>query len=86
MSKGGPIRNDGGYEIRCIDIPASIGYGKSIEQAVTVAPGVMTADVRVLADLAPEVLVDKLGDSSVDLDLRLLGRSLRRHTQHEGSL
>ncbi|MCK5826881.1 hypothetical protein KAH43_00035 [Candidatus Bipolaricaulota bacterium] len=70
MSKGGPIRNDGGYEIRCIDIPASIGYGKSIEQAVTVAPGVMTADVRVLADL----------------DLRLLGRSLRRHTQHEGSL
>jgi small conductance mechanosensitive channel len=68
---GGTIRNYAGYETRRIDIPVGIGYGDSIEQAVAVAQGVMTADERILADPAPEVLVGELGDSSVNLILRL---------------
>lgn len=68
---GGTIRNYAGYETRRIDIPVGIGYGDSIEQAVTVAQGVMTAEERVLADPAPEVLVGELGASSVNLILRL---------------
>jgi small conductance mechanosensitive channel len=68
---GGTIRNYAGYSTRRIDIPVGIGYGDSIEQAVAVAQGVMTADERVLADPAPEVLVGELGDSSVNLILRL---------------
>ena len=68
---GGTIRNYAGYETRRIDIPVGIGYGDSIEQAVAVARGVMTSDERVLNDPAPEVLVGELGDSSVNLILRL---------------
>jgi len=68
---GGTIRNYAGYETRRIDVPVGIGYGDSIEAAVTVARGVMTSDERVLNDPAPEVLVGELGDSSVNLILRL---------------
>ncbi|MFC2094825.1 mechanosensitive ion channel family protein [Candidatus Bipolaricaulota bacterium] len=68
---GGTIRNYAGYETRRIDIPVGIGYGDSIEQAFAVAQGVMVADERVLKDPAPEVLVGELGDSSVNLILRL---------------
>ncbi|MFC2079558.1 mechanosensitive ion channel family protein [Candidatus Bipolaricaulota bacterium] len=68
---GGTIRNYAGYETRRIDIPVGIGYGDSLEQAFAVAQGVMTADERVLKDPAPEVLVGELGDSSVNLILRL---------------
>jgi len=66
-----PVRNYAGYETRRIDVPVGIGYGDSIEAAVTVARGVMTSDERVLNDPAPEVLVGELGDSSVNLILRL---------------
>jgi len=68
---GGTIRNYAGYDTRRIDIPVGIGYGDSIEQAVHVAKAVMTADARVLVDPEPEVLVGELGDSSVNLILRL---------------
>jgi small conductance mechanosensitive channel len=68
---GGTIRNYAGYETRRIDVPVGIGYGSSIERAGTVARDVMAADDRVLDDPAPQVLVGELGDSSVNLVLRL---------------
>jgi small conductance mechanosensitive channel len=68
---GGTIRNYAGYETRRLDIPVGIGYGDSIEQAVAVAQGVIKADERVLADPAPAVLVVELGESSVNLILRM---------------
>ena len=68
---GGTIRNYAGYETRRIDIPVGISCGDSLEQAFAFAQGVMTADERVLKDPAPEVLMGELGDSSVNLILRL---------------
>jgi small conductance mechanosensitive channel len=68
---GGTIRNYAGYETRRMDIPVGIGYGTSIEEAVDVARDVMISDSRVLKDPAPEVRVGELGDSSVNLVLRL---------------
>lgn len=68
---GGTIRNYAGYKTRRIDVPVGIGYGDSIESAVTVAKGVMMADDRILQDPEPEVLVGELADSSVNLILRM---------------
>lgn len=68
---GGTIRNYSSYETRRLDIPVGIGYGDSIEQAVAVAQGIIKADERVLADPAPAVLVGELGESSVNLILRM---------------
>jgi len=68
---GGIIRNYAGYETRRLNIPVGIGYGDSIEQAVAVAQGVIKADERVLDDPAPAVLVGELGESSVNLIVRM---------------
>ncbi len=68
---GGTIHNYAGYETRRIDIPVGIAYGSSIERASTVARGVMAADERVLTDPSPQVLVGELGNSSVNLVLRM---------------
>ncbi len=68
---GGVIRNYNGYETRRIDLAVGIGYGESIEQAFEAATGVMAADQRILKDPAPEVMVNELADSSVNLNLRM---------------
>ena len=68
---GGTIRNYAGYKTRRVDVPVGIGYGDSIESALAVARGVMVADDRVLQDPPPQVLVGELGDSSVNLILRM---------------
>jgi len=67
----GVIRNYNGYETRRIDLSVGIGYGDSIEQALDAALGLMTADERILSDPAPSAMVSDLGDSSVNLKLRM---------------
>jgi len=67
----GVIRNYNGYETRRIDLRVGIGYGDSIEEGMNVATELMRADQRVLADPTPEAMVSELGDSSVNLNLRL---------------
>ena len=67
----GVIRNYNGYETRRIDLSVGIGYGDSIEQALDAALGLMTADERILSDPAPSAMVSELGDSSVNLKLRM---------------
>jgi len=68
---GGVIRNYNGYETRRIDLAVGIGYGDAIEDAFAAALGVMAEDDRILGDPEPQVMVSDLGDSSVNLKLRL---------------
>ena len=68
---GGTIRNYAGYETRRLDIPVGIGYDSSIEQALEVARDVIQSDDRVLKDPPAQVMVGDLGDSSVNLVLRM---------------
>jgi len=55
---------------RRVEVALGIAYGASVEEARRALLAVMTADVRVLKDPVPEVLVTALGDSSVNLLLR----------------
>lgn len=65
-----PIVNLTPGTMRRIELVIGIDYGDNIESARQAAMAVMTADARILADPAPDVLVYALGDSSVDLGIR----------------
>jgi len=68
---GGVIRNYSGYETRRIDLIVGIGYDDSIDQASSTAQAVMQDDDRILREPEPQVMVDELADSSVNLRLRM---------------
>lgn len=68
---GGVIRNYSGYETRRIDLIVGIGYDDSIDQAFSTAQAVMQDDDRILREPEPQVMVDELADSSVNLRLRM---------------
>ena len=55
---------------RRLDIVVGIGYGEDIGKAQAALLDLLTADDRVHADPAPQVLVKELADSSVNLDMR----------------
>ncbi len=55
---------------RRANIAVGIGYGEDIGKAQAVLLALLTADSRVHADPAPQVVVTALGDSSVNLSLR----------------
>ena len=55
---------------RRLDLVVSISYGDSIETARKLLLGLLQGDARVKDDPAPQVLVETLSDSSVDLMLR----------------
>ncbi len=55
---------------RRLDLVVSISYGDSIETAQKLLLGLLQGDARVKDDPAPQVLVETLSDSSVDLMLR----------------
>ncbi|MEJ2459893.1 MAG: mechanosensitive ion channel family protein [Novosphingobium sp.] len=56
---------------RRIDIKVGIGYGDDISKARDVLMKIAADETRVLADPAPEVHVSGLGDSSVEMLLRV---------------
>lgn len=56
---------------RRIDLVVGIGYGDNIDKAQEVLMNLAVNDSRVLQDPAPQVLVQGLGENSVDLDLRI---------------
>jgi len=68
---GGVIRNYNGYETRRIDLTVGIGYDDSLEEAFAVAQEIMQGDDRVHSEPEPQVMVGELGDSSVNLVLRM---------------
>ena len=68
---GTSIKNYSHNETRRLQIDIGIGYGDDIDKALKVAEKICKADKRVHKDPAPLVAVGNLGDSSVDLLVRV---------------
>ncbi|MCZ6605239.1 MAG: mechanosensitive ion channel [Alphaproteobacteria bacterium] len=68
---GDAIRNYNTNSTRRIDITVGIGYGDAIGEAIAAAQAVVAGDSRVLQTPAPDFLVTGLGDSAVDLLVRV---------------
>ena len=68
---GSPITNFSAMDKRRLDIPVGIAYGADINKARTVALAAIEALPEILAEPAPAVNVVGLGDSSVNLVVRL---------------
>lgn len=65
------IRNYSHYKTRRCDFVLGIGYGSSIEAAIQALNEMAAADERVHKEPAPQIVVSNLGDSSVDITIRL---------------
>ncbi len=68
---GAAIKNFSGYATRRVDIVVGISYGDNIDAAFQAVKDTIAADSRVHADPAPMVAVTDLGDSSVNLTVRV---------------
>lgn len=67
----GNIINYSRQATRRVDINIGIDYGDNVKQARALLLGLAEADERVLQDPAPAVWLTALGESSVDLSLRM---------------
>lgn len=67
---GHAITNYSHHTTRRMDVACGIGYGEPIQPAMDAMLELATRDSRVLDQPAPQVFVNGLGDSSVDLSLR----------------
>ncbi len=68
---GDTITNYSAMERRRVDLVFGIGYGDDIKQAKSVIEGVVKEDERIFSDPAPLIAVSELGDSSVNLVMRV---------------
>ncbi|MBP7049925.1 MAG: mechanosensitive ion channel [Phycisphaerae bacterium] len=67
---GGSISNYTINGTRRVDLVVSVSYGDDLKKARRVIENVLAAESRLLADPAPVVAVNKMGDSSVDFVVR----------------
>ena len=67
---GDTIKNITAEETRRVDMVVGIGYGSSIEKALTIIRDLLTADARVLKEPEPQIVVGELADSSVNIIVR----------------
>lgn len=67
---GNEITNFSANDTRRLDISVGIGYGDDMDKAIEVLLDMLKSDERVLEDPAPQVMVNELGDSSVNLIIR----------------
>ncbi len=65
------IKNFSHHPTRRCDFVLGIGYGSSHAEAMTALRALADADARVMQDPAPQIVVSNLGDSSVDITIRL---------------
>ena len=65
------IKNYSHHATRRCDFVLGIGYGSSHMEAMKALREMADADARVLKDPAPQIVVSNLGDSSVDITIRL---------------
>ncbi len=72
---GDIITNFSVLDKRRMDVPVGIAYDASIERALEVLRELVAADERALKDPAPQFMVSELGDSSVNLTVRLWAES-----------
>jgi small conductance mechanosensitive channel len=68
---GATITNITQEENRRLDLVFGIGYDDDFEKAKDIILNIVTADERVFTDPAPFIRVGNLGDSSVDITVRL---------------
>jgi len=68
---GASLKNFSHNATRRMDINVGIGYGDDIGKAFQVLKDMAASDDRVKGDPAPEVMVTGLGDSAVDLQVRV---------------
>jgi small conductance mechanosensitive channel len=68
---GAAIKNFSGYSTRRVDLAVGISYGDNIDDAFKAVQETIEGDSRVHKDPAPMVAVTNLGDSSVDLTVRV---------------
>ena len=68
---GGTITNFSAQETRRMDLIFGIGYDDDLEKAKNVLKDMVGADERILPDPAPFIGVSELGDSSVNLVVRI---------------
>lgn len=67
---GNIITNYSANETRRVDMVFGIGYGDDIDKARAVMKEVVEADERVHKEPAPVIVVNELGDSSVNFNVR----------------
>lgn len=66
----GPITNFSAHDTRRIDLIIGVGYDDDLKVAQKAINDVISAESRVLAEPAPVVAVESLGDSSVNFVVR----------------
>ena len=57
--------------MRRVDMTFGIGYGDSIEKAKQVLTRLVESDVRIHKEPASQIIVDELGESSVNFKVRV---------------
>jgi small conductance mechanosensitive channel len=67
---GDIIKNFSANDTRRVDLVIGIGYGSSIQKALEVVTKLIKKETRILSDLAPQIAVSELADSSVNLVVR----------------
>ncbi|MEP6342025.1 MAG: mechanosensitive ion channel family protein [Maricaulaceae bacterium] len=68
---GGTIRNNNGFDARRLDLNIGVDYDASIDAAIKTITQAAQTNPRVHATPAPWAKVVNLGDSSVDIQLRV---------------
>lgn len=71
----GSVVNISAYDTRRCDMSFGIGYGDDIDKAKAICSRLIEQDERALADPAPLIVVGGLGDSSVNLTVRVWTKS-----------
>lgn len=68
---GSTVKNYSHHPTRRVDWVIGIGYGDNMDDAMAALNEVIAGDARVLKDPAPQVMISDLGDSAVDVTVRL---------------
>ena len=68
---GTAIKNYSHHATRRVQLIVGIGYGDDMDKAIEVIKGVLSAEERIHAEPEPFVAVSNLGDSSVDITIRV---------------
>ncbi|QSP95302.1 mechanosensitive ion channel [Marinobacter salinisoli] len=69
------LTNNSAYETRRCDLTFGIGYGDDIDAAKAIIKRLIEQDERALEEPEPMIVVGGLGDSSVDLTVRVWTKS-----------
>jgi len=68
---GHTLTNYSRYQTRMLDIPVGIDHADPIDEGLAVLRRIAEAEPKVLAEPAPDAFVSAIGDSAVELTLRL---------------